>query len=85
MRLDYSKGVKGKQGATARDGGGEELENGPAGERKSGWEKGCSSRWTIRRPRGGQRGVGVGTVEISEYQKQAKSKRKEAEASGHWL
>lgn len=61
------------------------LENGPAGMRKKGWEKRSSGRRTIRRRGGEQRGVGVGTVEISEYQRQAKSERRGTEASDRWL
>jgi hypothetical protein len=61
------------------------LENGPAGMRKKGWEKRSSGSRAIRRARGEQRGVGVGTVEISEYQRQAKSERRGTEASDRWL
>lgn len=60
-----------------------ETFHGPAGVRKKGWEKGNSGGQTIRRPGGEQRGVGVGTVEISEHQRHTKSDR--TEASGCWL
>lgn len=61
------------------------LENGPAGVRKVGWEKGSSGRQTIRRPEETRAKWcrGVGTGRISAYQREARSEGERTEASNH--